>query len=70
MEHFIINEQALENGAYEIHNATQGSVCLPEIGKQIMIGYFASYDLAYKRARMNWPKEKVQACAKCCLADV
>jgi len=31
-----------------------------------LIGYFANYELAYKRARMNWPREKVEGCDKCC----
>lgn len=68
MEQFIINEQVLENGAYEIHNASKGCINLPKLPDQIIIGFFANYELAYKRARMNWPKEKIQACGECCLS--
>lgn len=66
MDHYIINEQQLENGAYEIHNFSQGCVQLPEAKDQIQLGYFASFELALKRAKMNWPKEKVQGCEVCC----
>ena len=66
MDRYIINEQPLANGAYEIHNATKGCNALPPVPAQIVIGFFANYDLAYKRARMNWPKEKVQPCGYCC----
>ena len=66
MEQFVINENPLENGAYEIHNATQGCKNLPAAHAQILIGYFSHYELAQKRAKMNWPKEKVQPCPICC----
>lgn len=63
---FIVDEKPAENGINKIHNATAGCENLPKLSDQILIGYFANYELAYKRARMNWPREKVEACEKCC----
>lgn len=63
---FIIDENPLSNGVYQLHNATQGCEDLPKNYHQILIGYFADVELAHKHARMNWPKEKIQACPKCC----
>ncbi len=55
---FIVNEQPSEKGIHHIHNASLGCADLPSSEDQILIGYFANYELAYKRARMNWPREK------------
>ena len=63
---FVIDETALPNGVHHIHNATTGCENLPQLPQQIFIGFFANYQLAYKRARMSWPTEKVQGCPKCC----
>ena len=63
---FIVDEQESAQGVHYIHNVTEGCEDLPEFDNQILIGYFANYDLAYKRARMNWPREKVEGCHKCC----
>lgn len=63
---FIIDEQALANGTHLIHNASLGCEEMPKFDDQILIGYFADFKLAYKRARMNWPREKVEGCEKCC----
>ena len=66
MDQYVINEQPLENGAYEIHNVSKGCSQLPQLKEQINIGFFANYDLAQKRARINWPREKIQPCTQCC----
>ena len=66
MDQYIINDQPLQNGAYEIHNITKGCENLPIVKDQIVIGFFATFDLAIKRARINWPKEKIQGCPYCC----
>ncbi|QOW48899.1 MULTISPECIES: hypothetical protein [unclassified Acinetobacter] len=63
---FIVDENALMNGSHLIHNGTQGCVDMPQFEQQILIGYFANFELAYKRARMSWPTEKVVGCDKCC----
>ncbi len=63
---FIVDEQPAAKGVHYIHNATLGCEDLPKWDDQILIGYFANYQLAYKRARMNWPTEKVEGCSKCC----
>lgn len=63
---FIVDENALANGAYQMHNATHGCEDLPLKRQQIFIGNFADIELALKRAKMNWPKEKIVSCAKCC----
>lgn len=63
---FIVDEQASINGGYLMHNASLGCEDMPKFDEQILIGYFANFELAYKRVRMNWPKEKVDACSKCC----
>lgn len=63
---FIVNEQPSEKGIHHIHNASLGCADLPSSEDQILIGYFANYELAYKRARINWPREKVEGCDKCC----
>lgn len=63
---FIIDEQPLVSGVYLIHNATSCCEDLPIFAEQMLIGYFENYQLAYKRARMNWPREKIQGCPKCC----
>jgi hypothetical protein len=63
---FIVDEKASEKGVHYIHNGTKGCEDLPVFKDQILIGYFADFKLAYKRARMNWPTEKVEGCAKCC----
>ncbi|MCK8641899.1 hypothetical protein M1L59_14525 [Acinetobacter schindleri] len=65
---FVIDEHTTDNGAHLIHNSTMGCENLPDPDAQILIGYFANYELAYKRARMNWPREKVTGCEKCCKA--
>lgn len=64
---FIVDENPVA-GAHLIHNATQGCAKMPDYNAQILIGYFANFDLAYKRVRMNWPREKVIACEECCKA--
>ena len=66
---FIVDEKPEENGINKIHNATTGCENLPKLSDQILIGYFANYELAYKRARMNWPREKVIPCPKCCTEE-
>jgi hypothetical protein len=66
MTKFIVDENPSTNGANKIHNASAGCDELPITKSQILIGYFANQDLAYKRARMNWPTEKVVLCEKCC----
>ena len=63
---FIVNEQPSEKGIHHIHNASLGCADLPSSEDQILIGYFANYELAYKRARMSWPREKVEGCDKRC----
>ena len=50
---FIVDENALSNGSHLIHNGTQGCVDMPQFDQQILIGYFANFELAYKRARMS-----------------
>ena len=66
MDQYIINEQPRPDGAYEMHNLSKGCENLPVQKEQIPIGFFANFELAYKRARINWPKEKVKACVSCC----
>ena len=66
MKQFIVDEKPTAKGSNKIHNASAKCPDLPPNQDQIMIGYFANYELAYKRARMNWPREKVEACEKCC----
>lgn len=44
---FIVDEQESAQGVHYIHNATRGCEDLPEFDNQILIGYFANYDLAY-----------------------
>ena len=46
---FIVNEQPSEKGIHHIHNASLGCADLPSSEDQILIGYFANYELAYKR---------------------
>ena len=64
---FIIDENPVASGAYLVHDASNDCEDLPPLNQQILIGYFANVELAYKRARMNWPKERVEACQKCCV---
>ena len=66
MDRFIINSDAQANGAYEIHNMTKGSECLINVKNQNQLGFFATWDLALKRARTNWPREKINVCKNCC----
>lgn len=63
---FIVDEKESGKGSHLIHNGTKGCEDMPLFDDQILIGYFANYELAYKRARMNWPREKVVGCSKCC----
>lgn len=67
MDKYIINENPSANGVHELHNATAGCDALPDSSEQISIGYFATYELAYKRAQMNWPTVKIKGCAQCCI---
>ena len=67
MDKYIINEDPMANGAHELHNASTDCDALPDLNAQMLIGYFANHELAYKRARMNWPTAKIQACEKCCV---
>ena len=69
MDKYIINENPSEQGIHHIHNAAQACEALPETSEQMLIGYFANFELAYKRARMNWPKAKIKGCEKCCVSD-
>lgn len=69
MDQYIINEQPLTNGTYEMHNITKGCDNLPIAKDQIIIGFFATFELALRRAKINWPKEKLQGCAYCCEAN-
>lgn len=68
MDKYIINENPSANGIHEIHNASQPCQALPRHDEQLLIGYFANFELAYKRARMNWPTAKVKGCQQCCEA--
>ncbi|OTG90588.1 hypothetical protein [Acinetobacter sp. ANC 3813] len=63
---FIIDEQALANGAHTIHNASKGCEDLPKTEDQRFLGYFESHKLVKKWAVMHWPTEKIQVCEKCC----
>lgn len=69
MDRFIIDENTQAGGAHQIHNVTHGCTQLPHADAQFTIGYFASAELAYKQARMNWPREKVSPCTECCGAE-
>lgn len=62
---FIIDENPRNDGIYQIHNGTVECEDMPLFCHQILIGYFSNFELAHKRARMNWPKEKIVACIKC-----
>ncbi len=64
---FIVDEQPTEKGVHLIHNGDANCLAMPKYDDQILIGYFADFELAYKRARMNWPREKVEGCT-CCQA--
>lgn len=64
---FIVDEKPSMGGINLIHDASQGCSECPCDDDQILIGYFANIELALKRARMNWPKEKIKPCEKCCL---
>lgn len=66
MDRFIINSNAQINGIYEIHNITKGCVHLPALQNQNNLGFFATWNLALKRARTNWPTEKINICQTCC----
>lgn len=66
MDRFIINSNAQTNGVYEIHNITKGCEYLPIPKDQNQLGFFATWDLALKRARTNWPREKINVCKNCC----
>ena len=66
MDKSIINQNPQANGVYEVHNATQGCNYLPHITQQNHLGFFATSDLALKRAKMNWPREKIKVCIHCC----
>lgn len=66
MDKYIINENPLPDGVHEIHNASKACEGQPNLNESMLIGYFANSDLAYKRARMNWPKAKVKCCPQCC----
>ncbi|AXQ23348.1 hypothetical protein BEN71_15270 [Acinetobacter wuhouensis] len=66
MDRFIINSEAQANGAYEIHNMSKGCEHLPMAQNQNQLGFFATWDLALKRARTNWPREKISLCQICC----
>jgi hypothetical protein len=68
MDKYIINENPSANGVHELHNATLGCEALPDVSEQIAFGYFANYELAYKRAQMNWPTVKIKGCQHCCVA--
>ena len=63
---FIVDEKNPLDGVYQIHNASMPCELLPAFEHQVLIGYFADQQLAYKRARMNWPTEKVKLCSTCC----
>ncbi|RKG29387.1 hypothetical protein [Acinetobacter tianfuensis] len=65
---FIVDEQPNGNKIHLIHNGNAACEALPAFDNQILIGYFENYELAYKRARMNWPTEKVEGCPMCCKA--
>ncbi|RZG87241.1 hypothetical protein EXE10_04975 [Acinetobacter sp. WCHAc060033] len=66
MDRFIINSEAQANGTYEIHNMSKGCEHLPMAQNQNQLGFFATWDLALKRARTNWPREKISLCQICC----
>lgn len=65
---FIVGDCPSENNTYVIHNASSTCQALPDVADQVLIGYFTHYELAYKRARMNWPREKMKTCEHCCIA--
>jgi hypothetical protein len=69
MDKYIISENPLPTGVHEIHNASKTCEALPTSDQSMLIGYFATSDLAYKRARMNWPTSKVKCCEQCCTAE-
>lgn len=52
---FIVDEQESAQGVHYIHNATEGCEDLPEFDNQILIGYFANYDLADPRQYRGQP---------------
>ena len=66
---YIVDENALPSGAYQLHNTTRGCTEILNLKNQIFIGNFADCELALKRARMNWPREKVIPCPKCCTEE-
>ena len=66
---FIVGDCPVENKTYVIHNASQECPTLPKPEDQVLIGYFATYELAYTRARMNWPREKIKGCEHCCVTQ-
>ncbi len=63
---FIINQNTQANGDHEIHNATQGCEHMPATENRFELGFFANSELAFKRAKMNWPGEKISRCRSCC----
>lgn len=63
---FIVDEQPSHGSIHLIHNGDAACDALPAFNDQILIGYFENFELAYKRARMNWPREKVEGCPMCC----
>ena len=48
----------VKKGIHHIHNASLGCADLPSSEDQILIGYFANYELAYKRARNELAQRK------------
>lgn len=66
MDKFIINVNAQANGVYEVHNASKACEHLPKAENQNLLGFFATSELAIKRAKMNWPCEKIKGCVCCC----
>ena len=63
---FIIDENPRNDGVYLMHSDIIECEDMPLLNYQILIGYFSNFELALKRARMNWPKEKITGCSKCC----
>ena len=66
---FIVGDCPTESKAYVIHHANAACPTLPKLEDQVLIGYFANAQLAYKRARMNWPREQIKCCEHCCLQE-
>ena len=66
MDKFIINVNAQANGVYEVHNASKACEHLPKAENQNLLGFFATSELAIKRAKINWPREKIKGCVCCC----